>query len=35
MERLGERLADVTIHIQPYANDATPSHVRYEEMRAP
>jgi len=35
MERLGERLAGVTIEIQPYADDATPSRVRYEEVRAP
>lgn len=31
MERLGERLAGVTIEIQPYADDATPSRVRYED----
>jgi hypothetical protein len=35
MERLGERLAGVTIEIQPYADDATPSRVRYEDVRAP
>jgi hypothetical protein len=35
MERLGERLSGVTIEIQPYADDATPSHIRYEEVRAP
>jgi hypothetical protein len=35
MERLGERLADVTIEIKPYADDATPSRVRYEELRVP
>lgn len=36
MERLGERLAGVTIAIQPFADDATPSRVRFEEMlRAP
>ena len=35
MERLGERLAGVTIDIQPYADDATPSRVRYEDVRAP
>jgi membrane protease subunit HflC len=34
MERLGERLAGITISIQPYADDATPSRVRYEEARA-
>jgi len=34
MERLGERLANVTINIQPYADDATPARVRYEEVRA-
>jgi regulator of protease activity HflC (stomatin/prohibitin superfamily) len=33
MERLGERLSSVTIHIQPWADDATPAHVRYENMR--
>ena len=33
MERLGERLAGTTINIQPYADDATPSRVRYEEAR--
>jgi membrane protease subunit HflC len=33
MERLGERLSGVTIDIQPYADDATPSRVRYEEAR--
>jgi membrane protease subunit HflC len=35
MERLGERLSNVTIQIQPYADDATPSRVRYEDARAP
>ncbi len=35
MERLGERLSGVTIQIQPYADDATPSRVRYEDTRAP
>lgn len=35
MERLGERLSGVTIEIQPYADDATPSRVKYETMRAP
>ena len=35
MERLGERLAEVTIEIKPYADDATPSRVRYEELRVP
>ena len=35
MARLGERLAGVTIAIQPYADDATPARVRYEETRAP
>lgn len=34
MQRLGERLSGVTIEIQPYANDATPSRVQYEDMRA-
>lgn len=33
MERLGERLKGVTIEIQPYADDATPSRVRYEELK--
>jgi hypothetical protein len=35
MERLGERLSGVTIEIQPYSDDATPSRVRYEELRKP
>jgi membrane protease subunit HflC len=35
MQRLGERLSGVTIKIQPYADDATPARVRYEEVRAP
>jgi len=35
MERLGQRLADVTIHIQPFADDATPARVRYEEVKSP
>lgn len=35
MERLGERLSNVTIEIQPYADDATPARVRYEDVRAP
>jgi hypothetical protein len=35
MERLGERLSGVTIQIQPYADDATPSRVRFEETRMP
>jgi membrane protease subunit HflC len=35
MERLGERLSGVTIEIQPWANDATPSRVRYEDIKAP
>jgi regulator of protease activity HflC (stomatin/prohibitin superfamily) len=30
MERLASRLANVTIHIQPYADDATPSRIQYE-----
>ena len=30
MERLGERLSGVTINIQPWADDATPSRVRLE-----
>src|SRR5690606_29114724 len=32
MEKLGERLEGVVIHIQPYAEDATPSHVKYEQV---
>ena len=31
MERLGERLKGVTIHIQPYADDATPSRIKLEK----
>ena len=31
MERLGERLRGVTIDIQPYANDATPSRVKLDQ----
>jgi membrane protease subunit HflC len=30
MERLASRLENVTIHIQPYADDATPSRIQYE-----
>lgn len=30
MEKLAARLANVTIHIQPYANDAAPSRIQYE-----
>jgi regulator of protease activity HflC (stomatin/prohibitin superfamily) len=30
MERLASRLSNVTIHIQPYADDATPSRIQYE-----
>lgn len=33
MERLGERLSGVTIQIQPYADDATPARVKYEQVR--
>jgi regulator of protease activity HflC (stomatin/prohibitin superfamily) len=33
MERLATRLEGVTIHIQPYADDATPSRVQYEEVK--
>lgn len=33
MQRLGERLKGVTIAIQPYADDATPSRVRYEQVK--
>jgi membrane protease subunit HflC len=33
MERLAERLKGITIDIQPYADDATPSRVRYQEIR--
>ncbi|MBL4686327.1 MAG: hypothetical protein JKY37_17160 [Nannocystaceae bacterium] len=32
MKRLGEKLAGVTIGIQPWADDATPSRVRIEEI---
>jgi len=34
MQKLGERLHDVTINILPYADDAAPSRVRYEDARA-
>jgi hypothetical protein len=30
MERLATRLQNVTIHIEPFADDATPSRIRYE-----
>jgi len=30
MERLATRLQNVTIHIEPYADDATPSRIKYE-----
>jgi membrane protease subunit HflC len=30
MERLASRLANVTIHIEPYADDAAPSRIQYE-----
>jgi len=33
MEKLGEKLDGVTITIQPWADDATPSRVRYEEAK--
>ncbi len=33
MEKLGARLKGVTIDIQPYADDATPSRVRYEQVK--
>ena len=32
MERLGQRLKGVTINIQPYADDSTPSRVRMEQI---
>lgn len=32
MEKLGERLEGVVIRIQPYADDATPSRVQYEQL---
>lgn len=32
MERLGERLEGVTIEIQPWANDAAPARVQYEQL---
>lgn len=31
MQRLGEQLTGVTIHIEPWANDATPSRVKLEQ----
>jgi regulator of protease activity HflC (stomatin/prohibitin superfamily) len=31
MQRLGERLAGVTIHIEPWANDSTPSRIKLEQ----
>ncbi len=31
MERLGEALADVTVSIQPFASDATPTRIRLEQ----
>ena len=31
MERLGESLQGVTIHIEPWANDASPSRVKLEQ----
>lgn len=33
MEVLGEKLQGVTIRIQPWADDSTPSRVRYEDLR--
>ena len=35
MERLGERLEGVTIEIQPWTSDATPSRVQYEQAGGP
>ena len=32
MERLGERLKGVTIAIQPYADDSTPSRVQMQQV---
>jgi hypothetical protein len=32
MERLGERLKDVTIEIQPYRNDGSPQRVQLENV---
>ncbi len=32
MQRLGERLEGVTIDIQPWANDAAPSHLQVEQL---
>lgn len=32
MQRIAERLQGVTIHIQPYASDATPSRVQLEQV---
>jgi regulator of protease activity HflC (stomatin/prohibitin superfamily) len=33
MERLGEKLEGVTIEIQPWADDSSPTRVRYEDYR--
>lgn len=35
MQRLGDRLEGITIHIEPYANDAQPRRVKYEEVKTP
>lgn len=35
MERLGERLEGVTIEIQPWTSDASPSRVQYEQAGGP
>lgn len=32
MEKLGEKLRGVTINIQPYANDASPTHIKLQRM---
>ncbi len=31
MQRLGERISEVTIHIEPWANDANPSRIKLEQ----
>jgi membrane protease subunit HflC len=33
MEKLATRLSNVTIHIKPYADDATPSRIQYEGVK--
>ena len=31
MERLGQSLSGVTVHIQPYAEDASPTRIRLDK----